>query len=418
MKPPPRKRGKPNRPTPTEGPRKPPRRWNKTEEKTLLNALQKLGRTALADGDTDNIDYSFLGKRLPKRSVAEIRSVVDALKDKAISSAALKLRRRKRDEKVARKPIEEWANLASTLAGSLEGTVDAAFSQVLIVSSTEPCTLRNCDPPRDNKSSTSFGPPVRIVPLKPASRPPTPVFSKSPAPSTGPSRTLPAPSPTPRVPQNVVRPPQEKPGTPSPTTPDPPASPSSEIQTGPPPSPDIPSASTSALAQPSSSDAGSEQKAPNPQRVMEVKQIVDFERIYKFLSVVHKPEEESRLTSMESAIVLDLLMSLPDELPLLDCNGLHNHMMKMYSCLTASADSVAATQLLSELKDGGGGQTGEQRDEASSGTAAEEVQPPAGSSSSQSQDSNQCKTVPPLNPFMVPLSLLVRKAENTDGERF
>lgn len=209
--------------------------------------------------------------------------------------------------------------------------------QVLIVSSTEPCTLRNCDPPRDNKSSTSFGPPVRIVPLKPASRPPTPgtdlwfwsrahrvgswfqprdparaknrlfapftsfffaVFSKSPAPSTGPSRTLPAPSPTPRVPQNVVRPPQEKPGTPSPTTPDPPASPSSEIQTGPPPSPDIPSASTSALAQPSSSDAGSEQKAPNPQRVMEVKQIVDFERIYKFLSVVHKPEEESRLTSM------------------------------------------------------------------------------------------------------------------------
>lgn len=90
----------------------------------------------------------------------------------------------------------------------------------------------------------------------------------------------------------------------------------------------------------------------------------------------------------------------------------------MYSCLTASADSVAATQLLSELKDGGGGQTGEQRDEASSGTAAEEVQPPAGSSSSQSQDSNQCKTVPPLNPFMVPLSLLVRKAENTDGERF
>lgn len=79
MKPPPRKRGKPNRPTPTEGPRKPPRRWNKTEEKTLLNALQKLGRTALADGDTDNIDYSFLGKRLPKRSVAEVPSVLRLL---------------------------------------------------------------------------------------------------------------------------------------------------------------------------------------------------------------------------------------------------------------------------------------------------------------------------------------------------
>uniref|UniRef100_A0A3P9MC17 Small nuclear RNA activating complex, polypeptide 2, 45kDa n=1 Tax=Oryzias latipes TaxID=8090 RepID=A0A3P9MC17_ORYLA len=392
MKPPPRNRGKPNRPTPTERPRKPPRRWNKTEEKTLLNALQN----CMLDAPSSCF------------SPPQIRSVVDALKDKAISSAALKLRRRKRDEKVARKPIEEWANLASTLAGSLEGTIDAAFSQVLIVSSTEPCTLRNCDPPRDNKSSTSFGPPV---PLKIISFVPFTfaVFSKSPAPSTGPSRTLPAPSPTPRVPQNVVPPPREKPGTPSPTTSDPPASPGSEIQTGPPPSLDNPSAFTS--AQPSSA-AGSERKAPNPQRVMEVKQIVDFERIYKFLSVVHN----ICLCHPESAIVLDLLMSLPDELPLLDCND--PGIQSMYSCLTASADSVAATQLLSGLKDGGGSQTGEQRDEASSGTAAEEVQPPAGSSSSQSQDSNQCKTVPPLNPFMVPLSLLVRKAEDTDGERF
>lgn len=71
-------------------------------------------------------------------SPPQIRSVVDALKDKAISSAALKLRRRKRDEKVARKPIEEWANLASTLAGSLEGTVDAAFSQARCPRGPEP----------------------------------------------------------------------------------------------------------------------------------------------------------------------------------------------------------------------------------------------------------------------------------------
>ena len=31
----------------------------------------------------------------------------------------------------------------------------------------------------------------------------------------------------------------------------------------------------------------------------------------------------------ESAIVLDLLMSLPEELPLLDCNKLHNHLIQV-----------------------------------------------------------------------------------------
>lgn len=89
---------------------------------------------------------------------------------------------------------------------------------------------------------------------------------------------------------------------------------------------------------------------------------------------------------------------------------------QMYRCLTAPIDSLSATQLLSELKDGGCTPAAEQRGEASGGAAAGEDQPPSGSSSGQSQDSNKSKTVPPLNPFMVPLSLLVRQAESTNSE--
>ncbi|KAF6739159.1 snRNA-activating protein complex subunit 2 [Oryzias melastigma] len=405
MKPPARIRSKPNRPIPTDGPGRLSCRWNKAEQRTLRDALEKLSKTAETDAE---IDYSFLGKRLPKRSIAEIRSVLDNLKDKAITNAAVKLGKRRRDERAARKPIEDWALLASSLAGSLEETIETAFSQVLSVSSTEPCTLKNCDPPRDFKSPTSFGPPVRIVPVKPATHPPTRVSSKSPALSTGPSRTSSA-----ITPKNAVCPAQKKPASGE-------APPTSEIHTTPLPSEDNPSASPSpsALGHPSSSARSDSAagKAQHPQRVMEVKQIVDFERIYNFLSVIQKPEEESRLTSMESAIVLDLLMSLPEELLLLDLKGLHNHMMKMYRCLTAPIDSLSATQLLSELKDGGCTPAAEQRGEASGGAAAGEDQPPSGSSSGQSQDSNKSKTVPPLNPFMVPLSLLVRQAESTNSE--
>ncbi|CAF91656.1 unnamed protein product, partial [Tetraodon nigroviridis] len=55
---------------------------------------------------------------------------------------------------------------------------------------------------------------------------------------------------------------------------------------------------------------------------------VDFEKLYRYLSEIHKPDKEWNLTPMENAIVLDLLMSLPEELLLLDCNKLHKHLIE------------------------------------------------------------------------------------------
>ncbi|XP_037118621.1 snRNA-activating protein complex subunit 2 isoform X1 [Syngnathus acus] len=60
---------------------------------------------------------------------------------------------------------------------------------------------------------------------------------------------------------------------------------------------------------------------------------VDFERIYNYLSGLHKSEDECELTAMESAVVLDLVMSLPEELSLLPCQSLHRHLIQVESLL-------------------------------------------------------------------------------------
>uniref|UniRef100_A0A8C9YMZ3 Uncharacterized protein n=1 Tax=Sander lucioperca TaxID=283035 RepID=A0A8C9YMZ3_SANLU len=65
-------------------------------------------------------------------------------------------------------------------------------------------------------------------------------------------------------------------------------------------------------------------------RVLGVKSVVDFERIYCYLSQIHQPNDECHLTPMESAIMLDLLMSLPEELRLLNCNKLHTHLTQVH----------------------------------------------------------------------------------------
>uniref|UniRef100_A0A8C6UKF4 snRNA-activating protein complex subunit 2 n=1 Tax=Neogobius melanostomus TaxID=47308 RepID=A0A8C6UKF4_9GOBI len=67
---------------------------------------------------------------------------------------------------------------------------------------------------------------------------------------------------------------------------------------------------------------------------------VSFEKIYHYLSALSKPSEQAKLTPMESAIVLDLLMSLPEELLLLDCDQLSQHLSQVYLSLSSSADST------------------------------------------------------------------------------
>ncbi|PWA14815.1 hypothetical protein CCH79_00014488 [Gambusia affinis] len=91
-----------------------------------------------------------------------ISAMVDSLKKKTISSARFQLRMKNWEEKQFSRPIEEWTHMASTLAGTLEKVISAAFSQMLVVSSTEPCTLMNCDPKQDPRPAVGCRPVPRV----------------------------------------------------------------------------------------------------------------------------------------------------------------------------------------------------------------------------------------------------------------
>ncbi|KAL6118853.1 snapc2 [Pungitius sinensis] len=526
MKPPPRKRTKPERqrtPDPPKTPRQGPVQWQRTELKNLLKALQILYKKSAGNSD---VDYDYLKKHVPTRSITELQTLVDFLKDNMLSLVSFKLNKRRLEEKSARKPIDMWTQMASTIAGSREEAITAAFSQMLMVSSTEPCTLKNCDPPhiqrvKDNpggrtlpvrpmprmpiqvkhpKTSTTLpavqlktpgpakGPGIRpsapsqavcVLNSKPhpsttagtsAASAPTPMSASTPSPSGVAVKILVAPAPSPQptsqtstpvpgtlgsgsatplktqsVGPSLIQTPQ-LPSAQSPTPisasspSEPPSSgthaPIASIPTGQAPVPRTPppsSAATQLLL--STPPAGCYAKfgctskytrKDNP-RVSGVMGVVDFEKIYGYLSCIHQPNNDCNLTPMESAIMLDLLMSLPEELPLLDCNKLHKHLNQVYQFLSSTADSKMAQQMFEELKEGlcaGGDERGDSQQSPAQASGGKNLQPnEAESESSGSADapgqtsgrtdapgqSGNLVLCPALNPFMVPLKLLMRK---------
>ncbi|XP_078147752.1 snRNA-activating protein complex subunit 2 isoform X2 [Centroberyx gerrardi] len=386
MKPPPRTRSKPDRYLKTEQilqhPRKRVCTWQRHEQQKLLAALKKLYKTAGSKGD---IDYAFLKKIVPKRSISEIHSVVEALKTKVITSVNHQLMRQRREERRIKKPIELWTDMASVVTGTLEEPISIAFSQLLIVSSSEPRSLRNSIPHQVQRPTADQ---QKLV-----------------------GRTMPHP-----------------------------AAQALHARIG----------QTSEYA-----------RSDNP-RKFGVKSIVDFEKIYRYLSVVHKENEECALTPMESAIVLDLLMSLPEELPLLDCNKLHSHMIQVYSCLSAPANSKMAREMLKDEKPekegkdqhhitplhnrdslqtqtesgqdtgpnpdpdrnrmdstsqgnaaGGGADNSVAMDSAGKTDEPGDGQAESNNTSRQPGDWEKVGLCP-LNPFMMPLKLLMRKQKITD----
>ncbi|XP_028285095.1 snRNA-activating protein complex subunit 2 [Parambassis ranga] len=498
MKPPPRTRTKPDRNLKAVPARRSAgnsaRKWQRPEQRKLLNALKVLRSSGRTQAD---IDYVYLKSCVPTRSLSEIRAVVEALKDKVILCAGITLRRNRLEERNVRKPIEEWTHVASAVAGTLEENISSAFSQMLMVSSTEPCRLRNFDPPQVYRPlSVRHTVPIILRPCSPVQGQHPEVNTahsllmlKSPAPAISPARRFPAPcqvvtaanskicslqqwsSPTrsPVTSCKVAASPQSASARVSPATG--PSCRSAEagstdsigssvnhasIVTTSSPSTSVSpslqmillSSGTSrnntkplAVAQPcsavfscSSSPIATPFSTPTaavPTRFMQTnkyttkdsptmtgdKYVVEFEKIYRFLSRIQNPSEDSHLPPMESAIVLDLLMSLPEELPLLDCNKLHKHLVQVYKCLSAPADSKMAKDMFAEQR-----AASTQRVQNVSGTnshhnTTSDVTDSGGnkqsqtsgtqtSTSSQTGDAGLC---PPLNPFMVPLKLLRRR---------
>lgn len=321
MKPPPRKRTRKSRelsPVP-EPRRRAVCKWSKTEKNKLLAALTKLCPKDLSARET--LDPERVREHLPTRSVAEINTVLEGLKEKVILFAITKQREERREDQRGSRSLEMWIQTATAVTGGVEDSLSTAFSQMLTVASIEPRTRpHNAAQPKASKGSSSAS--SSSSPL------PTPSASVTP-PARSPPVTEDSKKTSPHTPTTAQRP----------------------LVPGTPPQPSV-------------------RRKPASSSVTQV----SFEKIYHYLSTLHKPSDQCELTPMESAIVLDLLMSLPDELLLLDCDKLSQHLSQVYPSLSPSAPS-------SQTPD-----------------------------SSKGDSSTQRSAHPPLNPFLIPVSLLARKA--------
>ncbi|XP_028589644.2 snRNA-activating protein complex subunit 2 isoform X2 [Podarcis muralis] len=146
---------------------------------------------------------------------------------------------------------------------------------------------------------------------------------------------------------------------------------------------------------------------------------VDFEKIYKYLSVISRGCKAPELPPCESAVVLDLLLSLPEELGFLDFKKLKSHMHKCYTEL-----NTHYTGERSRMKEGNQpvNNNGELFPHVQPATSGLPLQEESSSSPTTSKDdatsasAMDWKTlgICPLNPFLFPLAILARKEESFD----
>ncbi|XP_004412208.1 PREDICTED: snRNA-activating protein complex subunit 2 [Odobenus rosmarus divergens] len=131
---------------------------------------------------------------------------------------------------------------------------------------------------------------------------------------------------------------------------------------------------------------------------------VDFEKIYKYLSSISRRCHGPELSAAEAAVVLDLLLALPEELLRLPCNALVKHMSDMYVHLTGPQPDPAMEGLAPGAEDAGTSSLG--REEASQAVPLA----PENAGPSEPRSAWQAAGVCPLNPFLVPLEFLGQAA--------
>ncbi|XP_005294111.1 snRNA-activating protein complex subunit 2 isoform X2 [Chrysemys picta bellii] len=251
MKPPVRTRSAPTRyetgPPACHAPTRAP--WTVQEKRQLIKALK-------AQAPHGELQTALLQEHLPRRSEAEILAFIHQLKGRVAREAIQMEYRRCREEQSRKEaeilaPIEVWTDLAEKLTDKLEETVTAAFSQKLTRAAEKKVLL-------DSSSQRDASP----------------------------------------APDDAARNGDAAPGPPA-----------------------------AAQSSSTSTDPGVHGE---PEKFS-----VDFEKIYKYLSMLSRDIKVPELSPYESAVVLDLLMSLPEELSNLDYNGLKSHMHRSYRELTA-----------------------------------------------------------------------------------
>ncbi|XP_072315846.1 uncharacterized protein snapc2 [Eucyclogobius newberryi] len=374
MKPPARKRVKKSRELQPEltsrspckstckSPCKSPCKWRPLEQRKLLTALTRLCSSGAGGAQ---LDLQRVQEYLPSRTPAEINSVLDSLKEKVVSFAKTKQCAERREALRNRKPLELWIQEASAVSGAaVEESLSSAFFQFLSVASTESCAP---SPPGPLRSSTLSK--ARALCAPEPCAPPSPVRPRAlcaPEPCAPPStvcrpRTLCASEhcapPIPVRPRALCAP--EPCAPPSPVRPrslcaPDPCAPPSPVRPRAPPSPVRPRANSTEvclLKEPFIAAFYNVKRSildENALRINRRRQSsipssmchVSFEKIYHYLSVLHQPDQPCMLSPLESAVVLDLLMSLPEQLLVLDCDPLIEHFTQKYQHFSSNTDPM------------------------------------------------------------------------------
>ncbi|MCJ8731571.1 hypothetical protein PDJAM_G00201050 [Pangasius djambal] len=328
---------------------------HRLEQRSLLLALKQQNRL------NTELDLLALQKKVPKWSLHQIQNMIKFLRKCVVQRVYLQVQKQRREEQKTKVPTELWAEVAQKMAGVHEETISSAFSQMLVIAATEPCSLRNSDPPRTTDSQSTLASGLRTIPLRP--------MPKSHTGSPPPAIILPGQAS--KTPQSHGKDAASNPSAQTTTV----TSPSAiaeedhiELQqkTEADKDPAMPSTSTtlkSLLSQPVSkptpplsassavltSDIDKQPESGQSEqawqyRPMGMKSVVDFEKIYQFISNIIVKKHTQPLTAMESAVLLDLLMSLPEELPLLDCKELQHHLLQVHTRLNTPTVSHSTDQ--------------------------------------------------------------------------
>lgn len=376
--------------------------WSLREKRQLLRLL-------MARRGQPEPSAAELARELWSRSEAEIHDFLQHLKDRVARETIERLHasgpqgpRRPQAQMLA--PIEVWTDLAEKIMGPLEEPLTAAFSQVLTIAATEPLSLLRSQPPKSTKAQEK----TMLLSAARGQEDHTPEASGPNSEARGPTPTPVASGPSPHVCDLSLGPVPNSSGstslalgpTPVPSGSAPKASGHApEVQA---PSPKasgaVPETSSSAPEAPAESLAGFSPEGGFT---------VDFEKIYKYLSFSCRSGQGPELSAAESAVVLDLLLSLPEELPRLPCTALAEYMTKTYDRLTAPEPSPS-----------GGCPGPEAEHEGTDSSVSAEPSRALPGSPEHSAPSAlrldwRAAGVCPLNPFLVPLELLGQVATST-----
>ncbi|KAJ1084713.1 hypothetical protein NDU88_004859 [Pleurodeles waltl] len=232
----------------------------------------RLLRALKEQAHSKELDMERFRMELPKKTEDEIMHFIRGLKSRVAREAVRKQYRRYQAEKCwgqqVLAPIEVWTELAEKVSDKLEEAVTAAFSQILTIAATEPTSL------------------LHSIPTKPTNVPGKKPLLKAEGPTNqGSFSSSTSQSPT-------------------------------ELKS--------PESSTQSYMESPQASSGDGVKS------YEAEQTLDFENIYKYLFELSRGGQAPELSPLESAVLLDLLLSLPKELEQLDCLALKSHMFQSF----------------------------------------------------------------------------------------